>query len=89
MLDQLQKRLGSSDFEVLALSIDHAGMQVVQAFFERMGIKHLRPLLDNSGLAQHAFSASGIPLTLLNDRDGNEIGRKLGPAQWDDRDWSI
>jgi thiol-disulfide isomerase/thioredoxin len=79
MLDQLQKRLGSSDFELLALSIDHAGMRVVQAFFERVGIKQLRPLLDNSGLAQNSFSASGFPLTLIIDRDRNEIGRKLGP----------
>jgi hypothetical protein len=25
----------------------------------------------------------GLPTTLLLDRDGNEIGRLLGPAEWD------
>jgi thiol-disulfide isomerase/thioredoxin len=84
MLDRLQEKLGSADFEVVALSIDRVGLNVVQPFFDRVGIKHMRPYLDTSGFAQNMFAASGIPLTLLIDRDGNEIGRKLGSAQWDD-----
>jgi hypothetical protein len=28
--------------------------------------------------------STGIPLTLLIDADGREIGRKIGPAAWDD-----
>jgi protein SCO1/2 len=83
-LDRLQAKLGGPDFEVLALSIDRAGSRVVQPFFDHVGIKHLRPYLDTAGLALSALAAPGIPLTLLIDRDGNEIGRKLGPATWDD-----
>lgn len=84
MLDRLQKKLGSADFEVVALSIDRAGLSVVQPFFDRVGITHLWPYMDTSGFAQNMFATSGIPLTLLIDRDGNEIGRKRGSAQWDD-----
>jgi protein SCO1/2 len=83
-LDRLQGKLGGPDFEVLALSIDRAGLSVVQPFFDRVGIKRLRPYLDTAGLALSALPASGVPLTLLIDRDGNEIGRRLGPAAWDD-----
>jgi hypothetical protein len=30
--------------------------------------------------------AAGLPATLLIDREGREIGRLLGPAQWDGED---
>jgi len=54
----------------------------VQAFFDQIRIEHLRPYLDTLGDAS-SLAAGGIPLTLLIDRDGREIGRKLGPAVWD------
>jgi thiol-disulfide isomerase/thioredoxin len=81
-LDRLQSTLGGPAFEVVALSIDEGGLPVVQAFFDQFRIKHLQPYLDTLGDAS-GLSAGGIPLTLLIDRDGREIGRKLGPAAWD------
>ena len=30
--------------------------------------------------------AAGLPATLLLDRQGREIGRLLGPAEWDSED---
>jgi thiol-disulfide isomerase/thioredoxin len=83
-LDRLQAALGGPDFAVAALSIDQAGPPVVQAFFTQTGIKHLRPYMDMFGEATGSLGAGGIPLTLLIDREGREIGRKLGPAEWDD-----
>jgi len=82
-LDRLQAALGGPDFEVLALSIDAGGMPVVRAFLGRAGIQHLRPYVDAFGDAATGFSAGGVPLTLLIDRQGREVGRKLGPAAWD------
>lgn len=81
-LDRLQAALGGPVFEVVALSIDSGGLAVVQTFFNQIGIRHLRPYLDTE---HHAMSlgASGIPLTLLIDGQGRELGRKLGPAIWD------
>ena len=82
-LDRLQAALGGSDFAVVALSIDQGDTSVVQAFFMQTGIKHLHPFVDTFGEAMGSLAAGGIPLTLLIDRDGREIGRKLGPAEWD------
>lgn len=82
-LDRLQATLGGPDFEVVALSIDQAGVHAVQAFLRRAGIQHLRPYLDTFGDASPSLGAGGIPLTLLIDRNGREIGNKLGPAAWD------
>jgi thiol-disulfide isomerase/thioredoxin len=82
-LDRLQAALGGPGFEVVALSIDHGGLPVVQAFFDRTSIKHLQPYMDTFGDAQSNLAVAGVPLTLLIDREGREIGRKLGPAVWD------
>lgn len=81
-LDSLQGTLGSSGFEVVALSIDQGGMSVVEAFFKRIAVTHLQPYLDTFGDASRLV-ATGVPLTLLIDTKGQELGRKLGPAVWD------
>lgn len=85
-LDRLQATLGGPGFEVVALSIDEGGLSVVQAFMRRAGIQHLRPYVDGSGDARAMFSSGGVPLTLLIDREGREVSRKLGPAVWDHPD---
>lgn len=82
-LDRLQAALGGPNFEVVTVSIDAGGMPVVQAFFRQIGLKHLHPYLDTFHEAA-ALVGTGIPLTLLIDSDGREVGRKLGPATWDD-----
>jgi hypothetical protein len=39
--------------------------------------------VDPSAKAPRELNALGVPTTLLIDRDGNELGRLLGPAEWD------
>jgi thiol-disulfide isomerase/thioredoxin len=82
-LDRLQATLGGEGFEVVALSIDRAGIDVVRKFYTEVGIKHLVLYIDSSGKAASKLSASGLPTTLLIDREGREVGRLVGPAEWD------
>ena len=82
-LDRLQATLAGPGFEVVAVSIDRDGMPVVREFFARQSIRHLHPYVDASGDALSILGVAGIPLTLLVDRDGREVARKLGPAVWD------
>ena len=81
--DRLQAKLGSPDFEVLALSIDRQGLPVVKAFYQELGLKALRVYVDTSGNAMGKLSIIGVPTTLLVDRRGNELGRLVGPTEWD------
>ena len=83
-LDRLQAMLGGPDFEVVALSIDRGGLPVVKEFFDRVRIRHLQPYLDTSGDVPSSLAVAGVPLTLLVDREGREVGRKSGPTAWDD-----
>jgi len=39
--------------------------------------------LDPSGKGSHALAIPGVPTTLLIDREGREVARKMGAAEWD------
>lgn len=82
-LDRLQTTLGGDGFEVVPLSIDRGGMDVVRKFYAEVGIQKLGIYRDISGSATRQLGAVGIPTTLLIDRKGREIGRLIGPAEWD------
>jgi thiol-disulfide isomerase/thioredoxin len=82
-LDRLQTRLGGPDFEVVALSIDHEGVDVIRDFYAELGLRALRIYVDPSTMATINLNVRGVPTTLLLDRDGREIGRYAGPAEWD------
>lgn len=82
-LDRLQAQLGGADFEVVALSIDQAGPQVVQRFYDEVGVENLALYIDTDAQAAVTLDALGIPTTLVLDRQGRELGRKAGIAAWD------
>ena len=85
-LDRLQAKLGGPNFQVVTLSIDRKGIPVVKQFYKELGLKSLGIYVDQSGNAASVLGAIGIPTTLLIDRKGREIGRKVGPAVWDSPD---
>jgi len=82
-LDRLQAKFDPSKFLVLALSIDRAGLPAVKKFYADLGLKSLGIYVDSSGAALHQLGLIGIPGTLLIDPSGQEVGRKLGPGEWD------
>ena len=81
--DRLQGALGGADFQVIALSVDRKGLDVMRKFYGEIGIKNLAMHIDSSGKAARELGAVGVPTTLLIDRAGREIGRLVGPAEWD------
>lgn len=82
-LDRLQAKLGSPDFQVVPLSIDRGGLSKVKAFYKKLGLKSLGIFVDIQGQAASRLGAIGVPTTLLITPKGLEIGRLVGPAEWD------
>ncbi len=82
-LDRLQAQLGSDRFEVVALSIDRAGAGAVRKFYDDNGIRHLVLVVDQTGRAIGDLNVLGLPATILVEPEGKEIGRLIGPAEWD------
>jgi thiol-disulfide isomerase/thioredoxin len=82
-LDRLQAKFDSSQFLVLTLSIDRQGVPAVKDFYQELGLKSLGIYVDQSGEALNLVRAPGLPTTLFINNEGKEIGRKIGPAEWD------
>uniref|UniRef100_UPI00370447D0 TlpA family protein disulfide reductase n=1 Tax=Mesorhizobium atlanticum TaxID=2233532 RepID=UPI00370447D0 len=82
-LDRLQAKFEPSQFLVLALSIDR-GIPAVKNFYQELEAQ-IAWYLCRSIRRLFAFApgASGVPTTLFIDREGREIGRKIGAAEWD------
>ena len=82
-LDRLQTQLGGDAFEVVALSIDRDGAPAVKRFFAETNVQALSIYVDTTMAATEKLATVGVPTTLLIDRDGREIARRTGPAEWD------
>jgi thiol-disulfide isomerase/thioredoxin len=85
-LAALQREFGSKDFEVVALAVDRAGADAAQKFLTSIKATDLALYIDPTARAGTALKAAGMPTTLLIDRQGREIGRLTGAAEWDSSD---
>jgi thiol-disulfide isomerase/thioredoxin len=85
-LDRLQKDLGSTAFEVVAVSVDRLGVGGARKFLEQLKLENLSLYADPSARMVVDLKAVGLPTTLLVDKEGREIGRFIGPAAWDSAD---
>ncbi|MBL8893037.1 MAG: TlpA family protein disulfide reductase [Rhizobiales bacterium] len=81
-LDALQQKLGSPHFEVVAISVDRQGVPVARKFLDETKAGNLKLYVDTTARSLDAMKAVGLPATILIDREGKELGRLLGPADW-------
>src|SRR5271165_3023647 len=89
-LDRLQAAKGDQAFEVVAVNVDTARLERRAAFLDGIGVKSLARYADPSGDAFEALrkdgKALGLPVTLLIDGAGCEIGVAAGAVNWDSAD---
>jgi thiol-disulfide isomerase/thioredoxin len=85
-LDRLQQALGSDKFEVVALSLDKQGAAASQKFLDDVKAKALKLYIDATGKQGTVLKLVGMPTTILINKDGLEVGRLAGPAEWDSDD---
>lgn len=82
-LDRLQQALGSEKFEVVALSLDKQGAPASQKFLDEVKAKALKLYVDATGKQGTILKLVGMPTTILINKDGLEVGRLAGAAEWD------
>ena len=68
---------------VIAVSEDRQGWPVMTPFLAKLGLGALPVFHDPGGSAGVALAVSALPTTVLFGPDGREIGRFIGPAEWD------
>ena len=82
-LDHLALLLADKNIKIAPISIDVSGISTVRPFYDRLGLNNLTIYVDPSKRVMDALGITGIPTTLLIGKEGREIGRMIGPAQWD------
>ena len=83
MLSELQAEFGGDDFEVVTIATGRNSIPGIRKFFEEIGVKNLAVLHDKPGKVARGAAVLGLPVTLILDRQGREIGRLQGEAEWD------
>ena len=81
-LAKLEKELGSDQFEVVAISVDRKGAEASSAFLKETGVDNLKLYVEPSTKIVNDVQSAGLPASILVDRQGRELGRILGPAEW-------
>jgi thiol-disulfide isomerase/thioredoxin len=82
MLSDLQDQLGGEDFEVVTIATGRNPPQAMKAFFDEIGVENLPLHRDPRSKMAREMGVLGLPVTMVLDRDGNEIGRLVGDAHW-------
>jgi len=83
-LVKLAADLKDKDVVIVAISEDRGGKFVVDPFVKEHNITGLPIYLDKTMSTMKAMKQTTIlPMTLLIDAEGNEIGRVVGDRDWD------
>lgn len=82
MLDALQTEFGGDDFEVVTVATGRNSVQGIRRFFEEVGVANLPVLLDPGQELAREMGVFGLPITVILDREGREIARLRGEADW-------
>ncbi|MFT3690421.1 MAG: TlpA disulfide reductase family protein [Paenirhodobacter sp.] len=81
-LDALQGTLGGADFQVVTIATGRNPQAQIDRFFREAGVTRLpRHQDERQGLAR-AMGVMGLPVSVLIDRDGHEVARMIGEADW-------
>lgn len=82
-LDRLAAELTGEDFEVIAIAVGRHDLEAIERFNREVGVEHLTTYLDPGSDVSAEAGVAGLPVTLLLNREGEEIGRLMGGAEWD------
>jgi thiol-disulfide isomerase/thioredoxin len=89
-LDSLETKLGSEDFQVVAINIDTRDAQKPKAFLKEGNLNRLDYFTDATAKVFQDLKgvgrALGMPTSVLVDGKGCEIATIAGPAEWDSED---
>jgi len=82
-LDALEGDLGGPDFTVVAVAADPKGPDAAKEFLDRLKLKNLQLYADPKlALTIATGGSSVLPVSILYDSHGREIGRYVGEADW-------
>ncbi len=82
-MERLYQELGPLGLKVVAVSVDQLGSEKVMEFAQELDLT-FDILHDRSGQIELDYQATGLPETVILDRDGVIVHKAIGPVEWDD-----
>ncbi|WP_233416689.1 TlpA family protein disulfide reductase [Halovulum marinum] len=81
-LDTLNAELAGPDFEIIAIATGRNSLEGIKKFNSDVGVTTLKTYLDPQQHVARQMGVLGLPITVVLDREGNEIARLQGGADW-------
>ena len=82
MLSELQTELGGDGFEVVTLATGRNAPPAMKSFFKDIGVDNLPLHRDPKQKIARDMAVLGLPITVILDKNGAEIARLRGDADW-------
>jgi len=82
-LARLQEKFAGDDFAMVLVSQDRGGWKVIDRFMTKLKLEFPNSLLDDRLKLSRAMQVNSLPVVAILDRQGNEVGRVSGGAEWD------
>lgn len=81
-LNALQKDFGGDDFQVVTVATGRQSPTAIRRFFDEEGIDALPRHRDPKQALAREMAVLGLPITVILNREGAEIARLQGDAEW-------
>ncbi|WP_233712980.1 TlpA disulfide reductase family protein [Amaricoccus solimangrovi] len=89
-LDALEKTRGGPDFQVIPIATGRNDPAAIDRFNREVGITALADgYLDPKSKLARGMDVMGLPVTLILNREGGEIARLMGGADWSGADAKV
>ena len=85
-LDALQGALGGEDFTVATVATGRNAVPAITEFFAEAGVTRLPVLRDPKAQLARQMGVAGLPVTVILNPEGQEVGRLIGDADWNSAD---
>lgn len=80
-MEKLYQHFKGRDFEILGVSIDVLGEQVVRPFMKELNLT-FPALLDTQGRIKSLYATTGVPESFIVDKQGRIAFIAIGPREW-------
>lgn len=82
-MQTLSENLKSFPFEIVAVSVDKDGPEVIEPYLKKYGVT-FKVLHDRKGKIKELYKTTGVPETFILDQNGVIAEKVWGPRDWND-----
>lgn len=79
----LDRLAAQGDLAVVTVAVGRNPLPAIRKFFDENGLENLPILRDPKSALAREMGILGLPVTVILNPEGQEVGRLIGDAQWD------